>query len=60
MAAARWIIAGRRKCRGALSQKASSALRPPGEIHTYEFTVKELGANGAPLATMTVRRKLPE
>jgi hypothetical protein len=33
---------------------------PPGVVHTYEFTVKALGANGAPLATTTVRRKFPE
>ena len=32
----------------------------PGEVHTYEFTVKALGANGAPLATTTARRKYPE
>jgi phosphatidylethanolamine-binding protein (PEBP) family uncharacterized protein len=33
---------------------------PPGEHHTYEFTVQALGANGATLATTTVRRKFPE
>jgi hypothetical protein len=32
----------------------------PGEVHTYESTVKALGGNGAPLATTTVRRKFPE
>ena len=33
---------------------------PPGEVHTYEFTVKALGAGGAVLATTTARRKFPE
>jgi phosphatidylethanolamine-binding protein len=33
---------------------------PPGEVHTYEFTIKALGANGAVLATTTAKRKYPE
>jgi phosphatidylethanolamine-binding protein (PEBP) family uncharacterized protein len=33
---------------------------PPGEVHTYQFTVKALGANGAVLATTTARRKFPQ
>jgi len=33
---------------------------PPGEVHTYLFTVKALGAGGAVLATTTARRKFPE
>ena len=33
---------------------------PPGEVHTYEFTIKALGPGGAMLATATSRRKFPE
>jgi phosphatidylethanolamine-binding protein (PEBP) family uncharacterized protein len=33
---------------------------PPGEVHTYEFTIKALGPNGAVLATTAARRKFPE
>jgi len=33
---------------------------PPGEIHTYEFIIRALGANGAVLATTTARRKFPQ
>ena len=33
---------------------------PPGQVHTYQFTVKALGPNGAVLATTTTRRKFPE
>ena len=33
---------------------------PPGEVHTYEFTVKALSPTGAVLATTTARRKFPE
>ncbi len=33
---------------------------PPGEVHTYQFTVKALGANGAVLATTTAWRKFPQ
>lgn len=33
---------------------------PPGEIHTYEFTIQALGPNGAMLATTTARRKFPD
>ena len=45
---------------GAFAKGFVSPSPPPGEVHTYEFTVKALGANGAPLATTTVRRKFPE
>jgi phosphatidylethanolamine-binding protein (PEBP) family uncharacterized protein len=45
---------------GAFAKGFVSPSPPPGEVHTYEFTVKALGANGAPLATTTVRRKYPE
>jgi len=33
---------------------------PPGQVHTYQFTIKALGADGAVLATTTARRKFPE
>ncbi len=33
---------------------------PPGEVHTYEFTIKALGPDGAVLATTVARRKYPE
>jgi phosphatidylethanolamine-binding protein (PEBP) family uncharacterized protein len=33
---------------------------PPGQVHTYRFTVKALDANGAVLATTTAQRKFPE
>ena len=45
---------------GAFARGFVSPSPPPGEVHTYEFTVKALGSNGAPLATTTVRRKFPE
>jgi phosphatidylethanolamine-binding protein len=45
---------------GAFAKGFVGPSPPPGEVHTYEFTVKALGANGAPLATATVRRKFPE
>jgi len=33
---------------------------PHSQVHTLEFTVKALGADGAVLATTTARRKFPE
>jgi phosphatidylethanolamine-binding protein (PEBP) family uncharacterized protein len=45
---------------GAFAKNFVGPSPPPGEVHTYEFTVKALGANGAPLATTTARRKYPE
>jgi len=33
---------------------------PPGEIHTYQFTVKAMAPDGAVLATTTARRRFPE
>ena len=45
---------------GAFAKGFVGPSPPPGEIHTYEFTIKALGANGATLATTTVRRKFPE
>jgi phosphatidylethanolamine-binding protein (PEBP) family uncharacterized protein len=45
---------------GAFAKGFVGPALPPGEVHTYEFTVKALGANDAPLATTTARRKYPE
>jgi phosphatidylethanolamine-binding protein (PEBP) family uncharacterized protein len=33
---------------------------PPGEIHSYEFTIKALAPDGHVLAATTARRKFPE
>jgi phosphatidylethanolamine-binding protein (PEBP) family uncharacterized protein len=45
---------------GAFSTGFIGPSPPQGEVHTYEFTVKALGSNGAMLATTTVRRKFPQ
>jgi len=45
---------------GAFAKGFIGPSPPPGKIHTYEFTVKALGANGTPLATTAARRKFPE
>jgi len=45
---------------GAFAKGFVGPSPPPGEVHTYEFTVKALGTNGASLATTTARRKFPE
>jgi phosphatidylethanolamine-binding protein (PEBP) family uncharacterized protein len=45
---------------GAFAKGFIGPSPPPGEVHTYEFTVKALGANGAPLAATIARRKFPE
>ncbi len=45
---------------GAFAKGFTGPSPPPGEVHTYEFTVTALGGNGAPLATTTTRRKFPE
>jgi len=45
---------------GAFASSFIGPSPPPGEVHTYEFTVKALGAGGAVLATTTARRKFPE
>jgi Phosphatidylethanolamine-binding protein len=42
---------------GAFAKGFVGPSPPPGEVHTYEFTIKALGANGAPLATTAARRK---
>lgn len=45
---------------GAFARRFVGPSPPPGEVHTYQFTIKALGANGAPLATTIARRKFPE
>jgi len=44
---------------GAFSSTFVGPSPPPGEVHTYQFTIKALGAGGAVLATTTARRKFP-
>jgi hypothetical protein len=49
------------RCLAAPLQKPSLVHHPPrGAVHTYEFPVKALGADGAELATTTTQRKFPE
>lgn len=45
---------------GAFASSFVGPSPPPGEVHTYQFTIKALGAGGAVLATATARRKYPE
>jgi phosphatidylethanolamine-binding protein (PEBP) family uncharacterized protein len=45
---------------GAFSTGFIGPAPPPGEVHTYQFTVTALGADGAVLATTSARRKFPE
>jgi hypothetical protein len=45
---------------GAFAAGFTGPSPPPGQVHTYEFTIKALGGNGAVLATTTARRKFPE
>jgi phosphatidylethanolamine-binding protein (PEBP) family uncharacterized protein len=45
---------------GAFSAGFTGPSPPPGQVHTYEFTIKALGPNGAVLATTTARRRFPE
>ncbi len=45
---------------GAFSSGFTGPSPPPGQVHTYEFSVKALGPNGAVLATTRARRKFPE
>jgi len=33
---------------------------PPGEVHTYEFTIQALAPDGKLLGTTTARRRFPE
>ena len=45
---------------GAFSSGFTGPSPPSGQVHTYAFTIKALGADGAVLATTTARRKFPE
>ena len=45
---------------GAFAASFIGPSPPPGQIHTYRFTVKALDAGGAVLATTTAQRKFPE
>ncbi len=45
---------------GAFSSGFTGPSPPPGRVHTYQFSIKALGSNGAVLATTTTRRKFPE
>jgi phosphatidylethanolamine-binding protein (PEBP) family uncharacterized protein len=45
---------------GAFASGFVGPAPPPGEIHTYEFTIKALGLNGTVLATTTARKNFPE
>lgn len=45
---------------GAFASGFVGPAPPPGEVHTYEFTIKALRPNGAVLATTTAQRKFPE
>ena len=46
--------------RGASSSGFTGPSPPAGQVHTYQFSIKALGSNGAVLATTTTRRKFPE
>jgi len=45
---------------GAFSSGFIGPSPPPGQVHTYQFSIKALGPGGAVLATTTTRRKFPE
>ncbi len=45
---------------GAFSSGFTGPSPPPGQVHTYRFSVKALAPNGTVLATTTARRKFPE
>jgi hypothetical protein len=45
---------------GAFSTGFIGPSPPQGEVHTYEFSIKALGAGGVVLATTAARRKFPE
>jgi len=33
---------------------------PPGEVHTYEFTIQALAPDGSVLGATTARKRFPE
>ena len=45
---------------GTFSSGFNGPSPPPGQVHTYQFSIKALGSNGAVLATTTTQRKFPE
>ncbi len=45
---------------GAFSSGFTGPSPPAGQVHTYQFSIKALGPNGAVLAKTTTRRKFPE
>ncbi len=45
---------------GAFASGFTGPSPPPGQVHTYQFSIKALAPNGAVLATTTARRKFPE
>jgi phosphatidylethanolamine-binding protein (PEBP) family uncharacterized protein len=45
---------------GAFAVGFTPPAPPPGQVHTYKFTVKALAADGHTLATATATRKFPE
>lgn len=45
---------------GAFSSGFTGPSPPPGQVHTYQFSIKALGPNGAVLATTTTGAKFPE
>ena len=45
---------------GAFSSGFTGPSPPAGQVHTYQFSVKALGPNGAVLATTTTPRRFPE
>ena len=45
---------------GAFASGFTGPSPPPGQVHSYQFSIKALGPNGAVLAATTTRRKFPE
>ena len=45
---------------GAFASGFTGPSPPPGQVHTYQFSIKALGPNGAVLATTTTGAKFPE
>jgi len=45
---------------GAFSSGFTGPSPPPGQVHTYQFSIKALGASGGVLATTTAQRKFPQ
>lgn len=45
---------------GAFAAGFTGPSPPPGQVHTYQFTIKALGTGGAVLATTTARRRFPQ